>query len=124
MRKLAWCWPLGIIVSTIAVIFFAIVMPGTPIQPLSVFWFLVFCPGMAWIRLLHLQQLITELTLGIAVGLSIDAIVVGIFLYAHAWFPSAMLIVLAVLTVVGAAIQCYQLLRELQPTMRLKAIMK
>lgn len=110
--KVAWLWPLAIFLSTLAVIFFVLIAPGTAVQPYIVMWFLVMCPGMAWVRLLHFNQIIVELTLCITVGLSIDAIVVGLFLYGHFWSPPVMLITLSLFTLVGASLQCRELLRS------------
>jgi hypothetical protein len=109
--KFAWVWPLVIVLSTLAVLFFVLIAPGTAVQPYIVMWFLIMCPGMAWVRLLHFD-VIVELTLCVAGGLSIDAIVVGFFLYGHFWSPPAMLITLSLLTLAGVAVQCWQLVRS------------
>ena len=98
-------WPLVILLSVLVVIFFTFVNPGTPIQGIAILWFVTLCPGMSLVPLMKLGHLLIEVTLGIALSLSIDAIVVGIFLYSGHWSPPAMLWVLIGLSLVGSMLQ-------------------
>ncbi len=112
--KFSWFWPAILLLSVIAVISLVIVGPGTPLQPYVVMEFLFLCPGMAYVPLLKLNNSIIELTLGVALSLSIDAIVAGCFLYAHAWSPSGILWVLDLVTLLGASIQILLPLRGMK----------
>jgi hypothetical protein len=71
-------------------------------------WFVTICPGMSLVSLLKLGHFIIEVTLAIALSLSLDAIVVGIFLYAGYWSPPAMLWVLIILSLIGPVRVCAQ----------------
>lgn len=100
-----WPWPIIILLSVGMVIFFTFINPGTPMQGIAILWFVTLCPGMSLAPLLKLNHFFIEVTLAIALGLSIDAIVVGIFLYSGYWSPPAMLWVLIALSVIGSILQ-------------------
>jgi hypothetical protein len=100
-----WQWPIMILISVGVVIFFTFVNPGTPVQGIAVLWFVALCPGMSLVPLLKLDHFLIEVTLAIALSLSIDAIVVGIFLYSGYWSPPAMLWVLIALSLLGSILQ-------------------
>jgi len=70
-----------------------------------VFWFMLVCPGMAFVRLLHLRGPIVELTLAIALSIALDTIVAESMVLAKRWSPQWGLVALAVLCGVGAVIQ-------------------
>ncbi|GCE11737.1 hypothetical protein [Tengunoibacter tsumagoiensis] len=106
MKTFAWLfWPLLILCSAVAVVAILFTAPGTPLRGAVVMWFLFLCPGMALIRLLGLQNLIMELTMAIAVGIAIDGIVVGIFLYSGHWSIRGILLVLLIWSCTGAFLQ-------------------
>lgn len=70
-----------------------------------VFWFMLVCPGMAFVRLLHLRGLLMELTLAIGLSIALDTIVAEGMVLAKRWSPEGGLVALAVLCAVGAVIQ-------------------
>jgi len=70
-----------------------------------VFWFMLVCPGMAFVRLLHLRGHLVEFTLAIGLSLALDTIVAEGMVLAKRWSPEWGLVALAVLCVVGAVIQ-------------------
>jgi hypothetical protein len=78
---------------------------GAPMRPVIAFWFLLICPGMAFIRLLHLQGWITELTLAIALSLTLDTLVAETMVLNHLWSPQKGLFGLICLSLAGAALQ-------------------
>jgi hypothetical protein len=100
-----WQWPIIIFLSVVVVIFFTFVNPGTPVQGIAILWFVTLCPGISAVPLLKLNHFLIEVTLAIALSLSIDAIVVGIFLYSGYWSPPAMLWVLIALSLIGSILQ-------------------
>ena len=100
-----WSWPIIIFLSVVVVIFFTFVSPGTSVQGIAILWFVALCPGISMVPLLKLNHFLIEVTLAIALSLSIDAIVVGIFLYSGDWSPPAMLWVLIALSLVGSILQ-------------------
>ena len=101
-----WLWPTIAFISIIVVILFTFVHPGHPVQGIIILWFVTLCPGMSLVSLLKLEGFIIEITLAIALSLSIDAIVVGLFLYSGRWSPPTMLWVLIVLSLIGPVRTC------------------
>jgi hypothetical protein len=98
-------WPTIIICSAVAAGLVNVVLTDTIVRPLVVLWFLVICPGMIVVRFLHLKEPAAELTLAIALSLTIDAIVAGIQLYAGIWSPVGTLSILMGFCLIVAAIQ-------------------
>jgi hypothetical protein len=75
---------------------------GAPVQPVLVFWFVLVCPGMAFVGLIRPPSLLFELTLSIAVSCALAVVTAQALLFARAWSPVTGLIILAALTMVGA----------------------
>jgi hypothetical protein len=63
--------------------------------------FLVFCPGMAWARLLGVRPELNEILLAVALSLAIDTIVATALLYAHQPSEQASLAALVAITIGG-----------------------
>jgi hypothetical protein len=87
-------WPLTLILSTIAVGFVTFVITDLVVRPIIVMWFLFVCPGMAVIRFLRFNEIVTEWALALALSIAIDAIIAAIFLYAGMWSPNSVLVLL------------------------------
>jgi hypothetical protein len=75
---------------------------GAPVQSVLVFWFVLVCPGMAFIGLIRPASLLFQLTLSIAVSCALAVVVAQALLFTRAWSPMTGLIVLVALTMVGA----------------------
>ena len=75
---------------------------GTPIQPVLVLWFVLVCPGLAFVGLIRPPSRLFALTLSIAVSCALAVVVAQAMLFAGAWSPVTGLIILAALTTVGA----------------------
>jgi type II secretory pathway component PulF len=104
MKRYRWIYPIIIIAwalgASLAV--FGDVQPLRAPISLS---FLLICPGLAWVRLLGLQEVVAEWTLAVVLSLALDTIVAETMLYAGAWSPDRSLAVLASLSVAGALAQ-------------------
>ncbi|GCF10148.1 acyltransferase [Dictyobacter arantiisoli] len=105
MRFTKVLWPIIIVCSALVAVMAMSVFPGLPARPLFIMWFLFICPGMAFVRFLHLKELLVKLALAMAVSFSIDGIVVGIYLYAGHWSPLAMMLTLAVFSIAAVSIE-------------------
>ena len=97
-----WVWPGVIIASALTVNVVVLGDVQSVIRPFLVFWFLLVCPGMAFVRLLRIRPFTSELTLGLALSIALDTIVAATLLYAGAWSPAAGMVILGCLSVVGA----------------------
>ena len=100
--RFSWFWPIIILLSGIATELVIHLLPGQEITMLITMCFLFVCPGMAFLRFFRLGTLVVEITIAVALSLSIDAVVTGIFLYAHAWNPTYTLLSLIICSSLGA----------------------
>jgi len=118
MTNKRWIWPIVLMVSTIAVLLVNLTGWGQSLRPVIALWFLCFCPGMAFIRLLPMDEGYVQVTLAIMFSLVLDILVAGVLVYAGAWSAEDALLVLAGLCAAGVMGQVGQLLvrrRHLPP---------
>lgn len=76
---------------------------GAPVQPALVLWFVLVCPGMAFVGLIRPPSLLFASTLSIAISCALAVMVSQALLLAGAWSPVTGLVILVGLTAVGAA---------------------
>lgn len=101
MTRSDWLWPLVITVSALGVGMVSFWEVETPVRPAISLWFLVVCPGMALVRLLHLREGLTEWAIAIPLSLAIEAGVNEIMLYAGFWAPQWGLLVVMTITLLA-----------------------
>jgi hypothetical protein len=104
-------WPVVIAIS--ALLSVIVTLTGGIFRPAVVFWFLLFCPGMAFVRLLRIRSMVTELTLAIAFSIVLGTIVAETMVLAGIWSSQGALMVLVSLSLSGAA---YQIIEETRTT--------
>ena len=97
----------AIVVAAFAVAAATAAAAGAPasLRAPVVLAFLLLGPGMAYVPLLGLGDLLAELTLGLATSLALDLAVAAAMLYAGAWSPRTSLLVLVGVALAGAALQ-------------------
>lgn len=100
-----WFWPFILWLSALSIGVVTIGDLAFPLRPLLALWFLLVCPGMAFVRLLRIKEGFGVWTLAIALSLAIDAIVAGAMLYTGVWSPTLGLLILVGITLVGVGIQ-------------------
>jgi hypothetical protein len=105
VNRSPWAWPAIIIISNVSIglLVFGEFLP--PVRHLMSFWFLLVCPGMAYVPLLHFRDGPVEWTLAIALSLAIDAIVATFMVYTGSWSPNGGLIALMAISTGGVALQ-------------------
>ena len=103
MRTLLW--PLIITISVILVLLGMDGIIGDPFRPIITFWFFLVCPGMAFVRLLRLENTITEAVLALALSITIDMLVSVILVLNRVYTPWFGLAIIATLSVIGAILQ-------------------
>lgn len=74
---------------------------GPPGQPVLVLWFVLVCPGLAFVGLARPSSVLFGLALSVAISCALAVLVAQTLLYAGAWNPLGGLLVLAAITVVG-----------------------
>jgi len=95
MRRFDDLWSFIIVVSTIAVLITTSWGGSGISRPITAFWFILICPGMALVRLLHLDDVLVEVTLALGLSLALDALVATVILYSGRWSPRLILFLLA-----------------------------
>lgn len=101
----SWLWPTINLLATLITSVIVYVVPATPFQPYIVMSFVCFCPGMALVRFLRLNDLAVELSLAVALSLSVASIIAGAFLYSKHWSPLDTLTALVLLTLTCSVAQ-------------------
>jgi len=97
-------WPILITLSALAAVWVVLAEVGPPLQPVILLWFLLVCPGLAFVRLLRLDDWFAQCTLAIAVSTALGVVLAEGMIYSHRWNPIGALLVLAALSIIGAAL--------------------
>jgi hypothetical protein len=98
-------WPLIIVISAVGLGLTVLADVGSPVRPALSFWFLFVCPGMAFVRLLQLNELWLELTLAVSLSIASNVAVSLLMLYTNTWTPTGALVILIALSMVGVVLQ-------------------
>ena len=100
-----WIWPSLIVLSAGVAGVLAFTNSVFGLRPLFAMWFLLVCPGMAFVQLLPIKQTAEQWTLAIALSLALDAFVAAILVYAHIWSPNVALMILIAASLFGVSLQ-------------------
>jgi uncharacterized membrane protein len=98
-------WPLIIVISAVGLGVAVIADVGSPVRPVLSFWFLFVCPGMAYVRLLQLNEPWLELTLAVSLSIALNVTVSLLMLYTNMWTPGRALVILIAFSIVGVVLQ-------------------
>jgi hypothetical protein len=98
-------WWVVIIASAAATVFGIVSDTSSVLRTTLTFWFLLVCPGMAYIRLLRLNQPATELTLAVALSITIDTVVTLGQVLANAWSVRVSVSILIIISFAGVILQ-------------------
>lgn len=104
MKNSLW-WPLIIIVAGCAMGLLIVTDLHSPLRVALTFAFFLICPGMAFVRLLGLNEWLTELTLAVALSFALNTLLSEALVFAEIWSPQLGGMVLIALTLIGALIQ-------------------
>jgi uncharacterized membrane protein len=97
--------PTVLLSSVLALGAVLIVGGESPLRTLLAVWFLLACPGLALAPLVRLSDALSTATIAIALSIALDTIVAAALLYAGVWSPVAAFVILATITLAGAARQ-------------------
>ena len=103
IRSMAW--PIIIIISAIALALAVVGTFASPMRTVLAFWFLLVCPGMAFVRLLHLKDGLAQWTLALALSLALDTIVAEIMVLNRLWSTPGGVFALICLSLIGVYLQ-------------------
>lgn len=104
-QPIALKWSTIITLSAVAVEFAVNGDLTTPLRPLITLWFLIICPGMAFVQLLQIRDPLYETVLAVALSLVMSLGVAATTLYAGFWSPELILLILVGLSLVGVLCQ-------------------
>lgn len=68
-------------------------------------WFLLICPGMAFVKLLRIEEQAIELVIALAVSIAMSTLVSEAMALANIWMPRIALVVLMGISGVGVMLQ-------------------
>lgn len=105
-------WPTLVAASTVAIGALILAGVGGPLRIAVTFWFVLICPGMAFVQLVRLPDLLTQWTLAIALSLTLGLLIAVALLYTGRWSPALWLGLLMVLSLCGVMLALIQLVRE------------
>lgn len=98
-------WPWLILLSAGAAVLALHAPGGSPARVAATLWFVLVCPGMAYVRLLSVGDVLIELGLAIALSISLAVVVSLAMVYLKLWHPDIALYALAATAVSGAMLQ-------------------
>ena len=94
--------------SGIAVVLATISSVPSPVRTVIAFWFLLVCPGMAFILLLDIDSPLVQVTLAIALSMALGTIVSEAMMFVNVWSPRLGLFILANVSLIGVILQGVQ----------------
>lgn len=98
-------WPLIISSSAVGIVLAFYYHWAMPLRPMLAFWFLLVCPGMAYVPLVRLRNSVLELVLGAGLSLSVVTLLALVMLYRQTWSVATALHILVGWSLVGALLQ-------------------
>lgn len=104
-------WPIILIVSAVAVPIVLVTSVATPVRAAATFWFLLVCPGMAFIPLFEVESPLIQATMAIALSIALCTIVSEAMLFFDVWSPWLGIMILASVIGTGAVLQGVQVYR-------------
>ena len=105
MTRATWYWPLALFLGSAAACVAVAYGGSSTLRALVVLGFLALCPGMAVVRVIGVGDGWAQLSLGLALSLTLDTVVAGLLALMDTWSPTAGLIILAAISIAGAGIE-------------------
>lgn len=108
-------WPiLFLAVSSLAV---AVVSSNIaePLRAVTVVPYILIVPGLSWVRLLRLNNRLSELTLAIAMSITMTMFVATAMVYLDSWLPSSGFALLIFIGLAGVLLQLALDVRQSNP---------
>ena len=105
-------WPEVILFSALVTSLFFFLGLASPFRLITSLWFLLVCPGMAFVKLLRFDQAYYEWTLAIALSIALDGLVACLLLYTGLWSIRWGLMTVTMISLMGAFLQIIKSLPE------------
>jgi hypothetical protein len=98
-------WPVTIVISGLLMSNLVLADVEGPVRVVVTLWFLLVCTGMAFVPLLGIPSLSSELAVGVAVSLVLDTLVATAIVLVGGLSATSGLLVLEAICLVGCAAQ-------------------
>jgi hypothetical membrane protein len=108
IQRRHWIWAATITLSAFLAGALVFNDAETFLRPVAVLWFLLVCPGMAFVGLLRLTDWITELWMGVAVSVALNTAVAMAMIYFRLWNTKGGVAALVIITLLGVFLQFVQ----------------
>ncbi len=105
MNRYAWVWPVLVVIWTAAACGLVLAGAESPLRAVVGLGFMLIVPGLAFVPLLGAIDRLLAAGLVAAISLGLNTLVGEAMLYGGVWSPTGGLIVVAVLSLGGAALQ-------------------
>ncbi|NLX09175.1 MAG: hypothetical protein GXY36_05930 [Chloroflexi bacterium] len=110
--KYALFWPVVIVLSMLALAIMVVGDFQTPIRTALTLWFLLFCSGMAYARLLSFPSRIAQIVLAVALGITINVAISEILVVGKVWSSDVALGLVMGTTTIGVVLQLLDARRQ------------
>ena len=98
-----WPWIITVTSAATGLVVWTGIFPA--LRPVLVFFFLLVCPGMAYIQLLSIQDPLIKAVLAIALSLAIDTVIAMILLSTRGWVPFQGMLLIIGICMLGVILQ-------------------
>ena len=104
--RYSWIWTVVLLVTVLAVLLVAFAFPASALRPAVLMWFLLFCPGIALLRILDLtSHPVVATTLAIGMSIALDGVFASVLMYMGTWSPYLILMVMVWFTLACVLVQ-------------------
>lgn len=100
-----WVYPLVILGSALVAMIAAAGLLPEPAQSLSIFWFLLMCPGLAYVPLFGFGPMILEFVIALGASFGLNTLVTLALVMAGAWSMQTALLIMLGITILGVCLQ-------------------
>lgn len=121
IRRLSrWVLPAIILSSAVSLTILTLLDDRSPVRVILAFWFLFFCPGLAFVGILNVKDFASQVALSIALSLALHILVSELLVYSGYWSFQNGLFVLVGLTLIGVGLQIVVHLRAPVESLHIK----
>jgi hypothetical protein len=103
-----WLWPAVILVSTALAILSAAELLPEPIRVAGMFWFLLVCPGLAYVPLFNFGPPAIELLIALGASFAMNTLLTTALMLMNAWSMQSALLIMIGITMLGVLLQLAQ----------------
>jgi hypothetical protein len=108
MTRITWAWLTLVLISTAFALVCATGLLPEPLQTAGLFWFLLICPGLAYVPLFQFGPPAIELLIALAASFALNTLVTLGLMLMGAWSMQTALLIMAGIAMLGVFLQLAQ----------------